>query len=75
MADFVPDHQYQLMAGSWATAMAVAMRLMWRDPFMTAAMKVVQARIAASASVVLLLLASAAGRLYPRRAARRLQSK
>lgn len=56
--DWAGAHRYQIVVGSWAAAMAVALGLVRRNRFLTAQQKLVQARVYAQGLTVGVLLAS-----------------
>ncbi|KAI9834446.1 MAG: hypothetical protein M1826_002600 [Phylliscum demangeonii] len=53
------ENRYGILAGSWATSMAVALGLVGRSPYLSRAQKLVQARVYAQALTVAVLCASA----------------
>lgn len=60
LTHWLMDHKYQVIVSGWAASMAGSFWLVNRDPFMTKAQKIVQARVYAQGLTVLLLLASVA---------------
>jgi hypothetical protein len=50
--DWLYDHQFQVLGGTWATTMAVALMHMKRDHSTGGARKLVQARVAAGVSTL-----------------------
>ncbi|KAK2684517.1 hypothetical protein QWA68_016899 [Fusarium oxysporum] len=57
--DWLYDHQFQVLGGTWATTMAVALTHMKRDHSTRGARKLVQARVAAEVSTLAVLLLTA----------------
>ncbi|EHK22115.1 uncharacterized protein TRIVIDRAFT_151149 [Trichoderma virens Gv29-8] len=58
--DWLYEHQLQILGVTWATTMAVCLERMRRDPYTTAAQKIVQARVLAQATTLAILLITAA---------------
>ncbi|KAH0548077.1 hypothetical protein GP486_008184, partial [Trichoglossum hirsutum] len=54
------DHRYPIVAASWVAGMGLALRLVGRNPYLTAAQKLVQARVYAQGLTLAVLVASAA---------------
>ncbi|RHZ61980.1 HIG1 domain-containing protein [Aspergillus thermomutatus] len=50
------EHRYILCAGTWAATMMITLGLLRRDSLMTQTQKLVQARVVAQASTILILL-------------------
>lgn len=54
------EHRYLLCGGTWATTMTIALELMRRDHLMTGTQKLVQARVVAQLSTIIILLITTA---------------
>jgi len=60
VAVWASNHQLSIIVGSWATALGIAGNIIWRDPYMSAPNKFVQARVVAQGLAIGALLATAA---------------
>ncbi|RPD67327.1 hypothetical protein L226DRAFT_529676 [Lentinus tigrinus ALCF2SS1-7] len=58
VSDFVSRHQYGVIVGSWATAMAGTFGYIMRDPYQTVPQKIVQARVWAQGLTIGIIIAA-----------------
>ncbi|TBU49350.1 hypothetical protein BD309DRAFT_947504 [Dichomitus squalens] len=58
ISDFVRRHEYGVIVGSWAVAMAGALRYVMKDPLQSTTQKVVQARVWAQALTIGIIIAA-----------------
>jgi len=58
--DWGREHRYSIVGSSWVASMAGSLALVYRDPYLTRAQKLVQARVYAQGLTVLVLIATAA---------------
>ncbi|KAM6496184.1 hypothetical protein JOM56_008890 [Amanita muscaria] len=56
IAHWAENHQYSLIFGGWASSLATAGGIIWRDKYMTPAQKIVQARMWAQGMTIGLLI-------------------
>jgi hypothetical protein len=57
---YLKEHKYKCVFGGWVVSMAGSMWYVFRDKYMTSAQKIVQARMYAQASTIILLFATLA---------------
>ena len=58
--DWGRENRYGIVGGSWVASMAIALALVGRDPYLSGAQKLVQARVYAQGLTVAVLIATAA---------------
>ncbi|KAI9837418.1 MAG: hypothetical protein M1838_004829 [Thelocarpon superellum] len=58
--DWGREHRYPIVAGSWVASMGIALGLVGRNPYLTTAQKLVQARVYAQGLTLAVLIATAA---------------
>lgn len=57
--DFGKEQRYKIVGGSWVASMAIALGLVGRNPYLSTAQKLVQARVYAQGLTVAVLIATA----------------
>lgn len=60
MMDWGRENRYSIVGGSWVASMGIALALVGRDPYLSGAQKLVQARVYAQGLTVAVLIATAA---------------
>lgn len=68
--DWGRENRYKIVGGSWVASMAGSLALVYRDPWLTRAQKLVQARVYAQGLTLLVLIASAAFEISDARSGR-----
>jgi hypothetical protein len=58
--DWLAEHRYQVVFGSWVASMGAALGLVGRNPYLTGAQKLVQARVYAQGLTVAVVIISLA---------------
>lgn len=58
--DWGRENRYSIVGGSWLASMAIALGIVGRNPYLTGAQKLVQARVYAQGLTVAVLIATAA---------------
>ena len=58
--DWFRENRYGIVGGSWVASMGIALGIVGRNPYLTGAQKLVQARVYAQGLTVAVLIATAA---------------